>query len=86
MEEEIEALYKNKTWSLVAPPKGANIVTCKWVFKDKKNSDGSFSCWKARLVAQGFNQIEGIDFQETFSQVVKFTAVRLIMAVAVTSG
>lgn len=86
MKEELEALHNNKTWSLVIPPPNTNIVTCKWVFKVQKNSDGSFSWRKARLVARGFNQVEGVNFHETFSPVVKFTTVRLVLSFAVSNN
>ena len=84
MDEEFLALQRQHTWSLVPPPIGKNIAGCKWVFKLKRNSDGSISCYKARLVAKGFHQQYGIDFEETFSPVVKPPTIRLILALAMT--
>jgi hypothetical protein len=83
MDEEFSALQRQHTWSLVPLPPGKNIVGCKWVFKLKKNSDGTIFRYKARLVAKGFHQQYGIDFAETFSLVVKPPTVRLILALAV---
>lgn len=85
MEVELKALQANKkTWSLVIPPPNANIITCRWVFKVKRNSDGSFASCKALLVARGFNQIEGLDFHDTYSPSFKFMIVRLVLSIAIT--
>jgi hypothetical protein len=84
MDEEFSALQRQHTWSLVPPLIGKNIVGCKWVFKLKRNSNGSISRYKARLVAKGFHQQYVIDFEETFSPVVKPPTVRLILSLAVT--
>lgn len=64
MQEEYDALLKQGTWTLVPCPPDKNLVSCKWIFKIKKNSDGSISRHKARLVARGFTQEEGIDYDE----------------------
>lgn len=84
MNEEIEALNKNRTWVLVDLPQGRKPVTCKWVLRTKLKSDGSFDRYKARLVARGFSQTSGVDYHETFSPVVRYESVRLIIALAAT--
>jgi hypothetical protein len=83
MHEEFQALQKQGTWSLVPPPSTKNIVGCKWVYKLKYNSDGTIARYKARLVAKGFHQHYGIDFDETFSPVVKPPTIRLVLSLAV---
>lgn len=84
MTEELEALHRNQTWTLVPANNKQNIVGCKWVYKAKYNADGSFQRYKARLVAKGFHQRAGLDFGETFSPVVKAATVRVVLTLAVT--
>ena len=82
MQEELDALSRNKTWILVPPPVNQNILGCKWVFKTKLHSDGTLDRLKARLVAKGFHQEEGIYFVETYSPVVRTATIRTILNVA----
>jgi hypothetical protein len=86
MEDEYAALLQNHTWDLVPRPHGANIVTGKWIFKHKFNVDGSFERYKARWVLRGFTQRPDIDFDETFSPVVKSATVRTVLSLAVSSS
>jgi hypothetical protein len=69
--DEIAALRSNRTWSLVPFHSSMNVVGSRWVYRIKRRVDGSIERYKARLVARGFTQQEGIDYSETFSQVIK---------------
>ena len=77
MDDEYDFLVKNDVWELVPWPNDHNIVTSKWVFKVKGN--GHFKVW---LVARGFMQQYGIDYEETFAPVVKFASIQIILAIA----
>ena len=83
MEDEIMALKKNGTWTLVPYSPSVNIVGNKWVFKVKHDMYGKFQRCKARLVAKGFLQTPGVDFNETFSPVIKASTIRMVLTIAV---
>lgn len=82
MKEELQALHDNNTWKLVPRPSDTNIVGSKWVYRVKTKEDGSIDHFKARLVAKGLTQVPGIDYDETFSLVVKPTTIHLIIALS----
>jgi histone deacetylase 1/2 len=86
MDNEISALMKNKTWHLVPPPRGENIIDWKWVFKVKRKVDGSLERYKGRLGAKGYKQRYDIDYEDTFSLVVKAATIRLVLSLAVSKG
>ncbi|KAK0603909.1 hypothetical protein LWI29_010028 [Acer saccharum] len=86
MSEECNALIKNGTWELVRSTPSINVIGCKWIFRIKRNSDGTVDRYKARLVAKGFNQRPGVDYFETFSPVIKPTTVRLVLSIATSQG
>ncbi|GJR05344.1 ribonuclease H-like domain-containing protein [Tanacetum coccineum] len=83
MYDEYNALVKNGTWLLVPRPAGVNMVRFMWLFKHKFHADGTLSRYKARLVANGSSQQLGVDFDETFSPVVKPATIRTVLSLAV---
>jgi hypothetical protein len=83
MEEEFAALIANNTWDLVRYPVGSNVITGKCIFKHKFNSDGSLEWYKARWVLHGFTQLPGVDYNKTFSPVVKPATVCTVLSVAI---
>jgi hypothetical protein len=86
MTSELKALQANGTWTLTTLPTGKIPIGCRWVYKVKLRSDGSVERHKARLVAKGFTQLEGIDYQDTFSPTAKIISVRCLLALAAARG
>jgi hypothetical protein len=82
MTEEYQSIMKNDVWDIVPKPKDKSVVSSKWIFKVKHAADGSIEKYKARFVARGFSQKEGIDYEETFAPVARYTSIRTIMALA----
>ena len=80
--EELETLCQAGTWELTEPPVNANIVGSKWVFHVKKDTAGNIVRYKAHLVAQGFFQVSGVNYFDTFAPVAKLAAIRSVLAMA----
>ena len=82
MEEEIDQIRKNKTWSLVPRPTDKNLIGTKWVFRNELDENGEITRNKARLVCKSYAQEEGIDYGETFAPVARMEGVRTLLAYA----
>lgn len=83
MREEMSTLDKNETWELVPEPEGVQPISCKWVYRIKRKTNGEIDRYKARLVARGFTQNFGQDYEETFiNPVAKMTCIWAVLAVA----
>eukprot|EP00253_Pinus_taeda_P010262 PITA_10262 len=73
---------KNDVWEVVPRPEGKSVVTSRWLYKVKHAADGSIEKFKARFVARGFSQVEGVDYEETFAPVARYTSIRSIISIA----
>ena len=86
MTEEYQSIMKNDVWDIVPRPEGKSVMTSKWISKIKHAVDGSVEKYKARFVARGFSQMEGIDYEETFALVARYTSIRTIIALVASMG
>ena len=82
MRSEIDSMGDNQVWNLVDPPDGVKPIECIWIYKKKRDMDGNVQIYKARLVAKGFRQVQGVDYDETFSPVAMLKSIRIILAIA----
>ena len=86
MNEEYDSILRNDVWTIVPRPHGKSVVTSKWLYKIKHAADGSIEKYKARFVARGFSQKEGIDYDEIFAPVARYTSIRIIISLATVFG
>ncbi|KAL2607982.1 hypothetical protein R1flu_026555 [Riccia fluitans] len=84
MRKEMKSLNDNKTWELVELPKGKQVIACRWVYKRKEGSETDEKIFKARLAAKGFTQRKGVDYNEVFAPVAKYSKIRLLLSLGFT--
>ena len=82
MHEELHQFVWNDVWELVPRPKGVNVIGTKWIFKNKSDKHGTVIRNKSRLIAQGYTQVERIDFDETFALVARLESIMILLAIA----
>jgi len=82
MNDELHQFTRNDVWTLVPHPTEQNIIGTKWIFKNKTDEHGTMARNKARLVAQGYTQIEGVNFDETFAPVARLESIRILLSIA----
>ena len=86
MLEEYRSILKNNVWDIVSRPKEKSMVSSKWIYKIKHAADGSVEKFKARFVARGFTQKEGIDYEVTFAPIARYTSIRAIISLVSVLG
>jgi hypothetical protein len=86
MIEEYQSILKNDVWDVVPRTEGKSVVTSKWIYKIKHVVDGSIEKYKERFMPRGFSQIEGVDYDENFAPVARYTSIRSIISLAASMG
>jgi histone deacetylase 1/2 len=86
MDAEFSALQCNQTWRLVCARSGLNVIDSRWVYKVKWKPDGSVDRFKARLMAKGFKQHHSVDYDDTYSPMIKPTTIRVVLSLAMMQG
>ena len=81
MKSEIGSIYENKVWTSVDFPDDRQSIENKWIFKKKTDADGNVTVYKARLVAKGFRQVQGIDYDETFSSIAMLKIIQILLSI-----
>ena len=84
--EEYNFIMKNDVWEIVSILEGKSVVTFKWLYKIKHAADSSIEKYKARLVARGFSKVEGVDYDQTFAHVARFSSIRAVISIVVEMG
>jgi len=86
MVEEYDSIIRNSVWDVVPTPQDKSVVSSKWLYKAKQVADGSVEKHKARFVARGFSQVEGIDYDETFAPIARYSYIRSMLALSAQMG
>ena len=86
MVEEYDSIVRNSAWEIVPRPEGKSVVGSRWIYKVKQAANGSLEKYKERFVSRGFSQIEGIEYEETFAPVARYSSIRTILALSAQMG
>ena len=86
MVEEYDLIIRNSAWEIVPRPEGKSMVGSRWIYKVKQDADGSVEKYKARFFAWGFSQVEGINYEETFAPVARYSSIWTILALSAQMG
>ena len=86
MVEEYESIVRNTAWEIVPRPVDKSLVCSRWIYKVKKAADGSVEKYKARFLARGFSHVEGIEYEEPFAPIARYSSIRTILSLSVQMG